>query len=82
MVFENADYDAVSCVDVDEECALIALAEKASRAVGGAWSIDLLETRRGWVLTDMAEAHRSWHDWPDCPNRFKRGGDIIASAAP
>lgn len=70
-LFENADYDAVSCVDIDEECGLIALAEKAGRAVGGAWSIDILDTKRGWYVTDMAEAANSWHGWPDCPNDFK-----------
>jgi len=70
-IFENADYDAVSCVDIDEECGLIALAEKAGRVVGGAWSIDILDTKRGWYVTDMAEAANSWHGWPDCPNDFK-----------
>ena len=71
-IFENADYDALSLVDVDEECGLIALAEKAGRAVGGAWSIDILYTKRGWYVTDMAEAANSWHEWPDCPNTFKK----------
>ena len=41
------------------------LASKAGKALGGAWSIDLLETANGWYLTDMAEARRSWH-WPGC----------------
>jgi hypothetical protein len=50
------------CPDLD---ALHALAAKAGAAVGGAWSIDLLETARGWFITDMAEAEKSWH-WPDC----------------
>lgn len=30
-----------------------------------AWSVDVLETRRGWFVTDMAEAARSFH-WPGC----------------
>ncbi len=33
----------------------------------GAWSVDVLATRRGWVVTDMAEAGISYH-WPECPH--------------
>lgn len=44
---------------------LMAMAETASRVCGGAWSVDLLSTERGWFLTDMAEARTSWH-WEDC----------------
>ena len=47
-----------------------AIAEIASRVCEGAWSVDLLETERGWYLTDMAEASKSWH-WPDCPNEMR-----------
>lgn len=32
----------------------------------GEWSVDLLQTDRGWYVTDMAEAGRSFH-WEDCP---------------
>lgn len=39
----------------------------AAFATDGAWSVDLLETRHGWFLTDMAEAERSFH-WTECPN--------------
>ena len=48
------------------------LAEKTGQAVPGAWSIDILETRNGWYVTDLAEAHKSFH-WDDCPmkERFK-----------
>lgn len=41
------------------------LAELVSGAVPGAWSVDVLETQRGWFVTDMAEAARSFH-WPEC----------------
>ena len=41
------------------------LAARAGAAVGGAWSVDVLETERGWFVTDMAEAQKSWH-WPGC----------------
>lgn len=43
------------------------LAEAAGRAVGESWSIDILETRRGWFVTDMAEARKSFH-WEGCPH--------------
>jgi hypothetical protein len=35
--------------------------------------VDILETKRGWFVTDMAEAGKSWH-WPGCKNEkaFKR----------
>ena len=46
---------------------LVQLATKAGRALGGSWSVDILETARGWFITDMAEADRSFH-LPDCPN--------------
>jgi hypothetical protein len=35
-------------------------------AADGRWSVDLLETRRGWVAVGMAPAYLSWHD-ADCP---------------
>lgn len=41
------------------------LAEAVSQAVPGAWSVDILEAKRGWFVTDMAEAERSFH-WPSC----------------
>lgn len=34
------------------------------------WSIDVLETDRGWMITDMALMPVSWH-WPGCPNAPK-----------
>lgn len=50
---------------MENESELRALASAAGKAVGGAWSIDLLETKRGWFVTDMAEAKKSWH-WEGC----------------
>lgn len=38
----------------------------------GAWSVDLLETRNGWYVTDMAVAGESYH-WPDCANQTRWG---------
>lgn len=37
----------------------------AAFAGDGAWSVDVLETDRGWYVTDMAEAYRSFH-WAGC----------------
>ncbi len=36
----------------------------------GSWSVDVLETERGWYITDMAEALRSWH-WDGCEQKEK-----------
>lgn len=42
------------------------LAQRVANAIEGAWSVDILETeRRGWRVTDMAEAHKSFH-WEGC----------------
>lgn len=43
------------------------LAEEVARvfADDGAWSVDLLATKKGWFVTDMAEANRSFH-YPEC----------------
>jgi hypothetical protein len=71
----------MSSLDDGTERALTELANAARQAVGGAWPIDVLETRCGWYVTDMAEAEKSWHEWPDCPNRFERAGEIVALAA-
>jgi hypothetical protein len=36
------------------------LAARVSVAVGGKWSVDVLETANGWYVTDMAEAEKSF----------------------
>lgn len=51
--------------DVDILRKVPVLASRAGAAVGGAWSVDVLETSRGWFVTDMAEAHKSFH-WEGC----------------
>ena len=58
-------YNALCELSLADEAAIKELAERASAAVGGTWSVDLLDTERGWFLTDMAVAVESWH-WPDC----------------
>jgi len=62
---KDIDYEAFCRIEDDEE--LSDIASRAGMAVGGAWSVDLLETKRGWYLTDMAEALKSFH-WEGCPN--------------
>lgn len=37
----------------------------------GAWSVDLLPTDRGWFVTDMAEAKKSFH-WEGCEMALDR----------
>lgn len=52
-------YDALASTEAYEQA--FTLAHKAARAINGAWSIDVLDTERGWYITDMAEAHKSFH---------------------
>lgn len=44
---------------------VLVVAAEAGRAIPGSWSVDLLETERGWYITDMAQAHESFH-WDGC----------------
>ena len=57
------------CVCSDES-PLYDLAIKVGEAVEGEWSVDLLETERGWYVTDMAETHKSFH-WEGCVQKGK-----------
>jgi hypothetical protein len=59
------DYEGL-CSTLDGD-ALRALASAAGKACGGSWSVDILDTDRGWVITDLAEAHKSFH-WEGCAN--------------
>lgn len=47
--------------DIADLAPLFEIAIAASKAVEGRWSVDLLETTRGWYLIDMAEADKSFH---------------------
>lgn len=53
---------------------LTEIACRAGAAVGGNWSIDLLETSRGWYVTDMARAVDSYHH-TGCPHAPKDAGE-------
>jgi hypothetical protein len=50
---------------MSEMAELAAWAGKAGAAVPGYWSIDILETERGWMVTDMAQGDQSFH-MPGC----------------
>jgi hypothetical protein len=64
---KNWDYELLTHTTDREVLELAELASAAGKAVGGEWSVDILETKNGWMLTDMAEASKSWH-WPGCQN--------------
>jgi hypothetical protein len=53
---------------------VLSLASRAGEACGGAWSVDVLETARGLFVTDMAEAHKSFH-WEGCEVTFPPARD-------
>ena len=60
------------CFMLDERPQLETLVRCAGCAVGGGrWSVDVLETERGWFITDMAQAHVS-HHWEGCPVNEER----------
>lgn len=60
-------YSRVCLLGSDERTTVMELAAKVGAAVGGRWSVDILETQRGWYVTDMAEMHKSYH-WEGCEN--------------
>jgi len=71
LVLDNDQYARLTSMSEGEKIKLDKIVSLAGKTVGGAWSVDLLETERGWYLTDMAEAHKSWH-WEDCPNNKEK----------
>jgi hypothetical protein len=62
---EVAAAASVRGLALDDALRLASVAARAFEA-DGAWSVDLLPTDRGWHVTDMAEASRSFH-MPGCP---------------
>jgi hypothetical protein len=68
--FTAGNFDYAEFSRADDELTIKQLAAEAGAAVGGEWSVDILETERGWYITDMAEAHKSFH-WEGCPNAPK-----------
>lgn len=55
-------YEPLSSFSRDEYLAMFELVVKVTKVIKGAWSVDVLETERGWYVTDMAEAHKSYHE--------------------
>lgn len=53
--------------------AWLPVAARAAAALGGAFSVDLLLTRRGWYVTDCAAAYHSYHE-PGCPRAAEFAG--------
>ncbi len=71
-------YEKFSTMTTQEAIELHALARAAAQVCGGAWSVDILGTERGWFITDMAEAKRSFH-WPDCPRSGAKPAEVPAA---
>lgn len=67
VVSYGVDYEKLCAVSETELAQLKNLASMAGKAVGGEWSIDILDTERGWFVTDMAQAKDSFH-FPGCSN--------------
>lgn len=51
-------WEEAYCFYPDEDT--VAMVKKAGKALGGRYSVDVLETDRGWYVTDCAEADKSW----------------------
>lgn len=64
-VAPNVAFKDLSELSPQAEDELLALASRAGAACGGYWSVDLLDTARGWYVTDMAEGEKSFH-WESC----------------
>ncbi len=60
-------YELLCYLPAGDEPAIRSMVDDAGLVLGGEWSVDVLETKLGWYITDVAEAARSFH-WPDCPN--------------
>ena len=58
-------YRAVSQWSPAEDDALQHVLLRVAGAIKGEWSVDILDTAKGWYVTDMAEAGMSFH-WPTC----------------
>lgn len=63
-----------SLFNPDEQKQIVELAETVAKAFNEgdhtAWSVDILETNRGFYVTDMALAKQSFH-WNGCPNAIR-----------
>ena len=69
---------SLSYLDISNRHRIDYLAEKVGGILGGRWSVDILDVGGShvldeyrWYVTDLAEAHKSWH-WPDCHKNQER----------
>lgn len=60
-------YARLSHISDEDLYTVLGYARTITRALTGAWSVDVLYTKRGWYVTDMALAKNSWH-MPGCVN--------------
>ena len=58
-------YFRSSSLGPDERGRILKLALQVATVVPGDWSVDILDTKDGWYVTDMAVAHESFH-WEGC----------------
>lgn len=65
-------YEHLAACSPSTESELRDLALRVANAIEGSWSVDILETERGWHVTDMAEAHKSFH-WEGCEVAVRDG---------
>jgi hypothetical protein len=63
-------YEHFCALHAAETAEIRDLASRAGAAVGGDWSVDVLDTKHGWYVIDMAHATRSFH-WPGCSHEVK-----------
>lgn len=68
----DAIVDQVQNASEAERAEVRALAEQAAKRFDGYWSVDILETHRGWCITDMAIGEMSFH-WPECERKPVEG---------
>lgn len=63
----SLDLFTQSLIPIEQTNEIYTLARQVAEAFkdDGAWSVDILETKNGWYVTDMAEARRSFH-WEGC----------------
>lgn len=62
--------DQQDVMDVAARVALAFNGDGDGDSEGCGWSVDILDTKNGWYVTDMAVASRSFHE-PSCPRSKK-----------
>jgi len=67
---------AVQSINVEDIPEVLAILKHVADGFAGLgwWSVDLIETANGWVVTDMAEGARSWH-FDGCPHHPQSSKD-------